>query len=132
MIPLPLNTQDNPMNIETFEQYQDYRKTIRGGLGTEELSLAVERFEKENSIEVCPVCDVAIRNKEIVHFSYGKPGSCERLYARVCQFSKEDGCINITKSVSPEVIAAEGYVDIGKPFLSNQAISDLAQEFTNE
>lgn len=43
--------------------------------------------------QVCPACSVKII-KDVVHFSFGKPGTRERLYARVCQYAKKQGCIN--------------------------------------
>ena len=46
------------------------------------------------SLQVCPVCSVKIESGEKVLFSHGKPGTRERLYARVCQYAKKSGCIN--------------------------------------
>ena len=44
--------------------------------------------------ESCPVCGVKIKEDSVM-FSYGKPGSRERLYARVCRYAKDrDNCIN--------------------------------------
>jgi hypothetical protein len=48
-----------------------------------------------NAIDTCPVCGVSIEG-DIVHFSHGRPGTRERLQARVCQFAKKPGCINIS------------------------------------
>ena len=45
-------------------------------------------------MKVCPACGVRITDEGEVLFSVGKPGTKERLYARVCQFSKKPGCIN--------------------------------------
>lgn len=41
----------------------------------------------------CPACGVVIAGDE-VKFSFGPPGTKQRLFARVCQFSKKPGCIN--------------------------------------
>jgi hypothetical protein len=61
-------------------------------------------------IEECPRCGVLI-NGEKVHFAYppGKPGSKERLYERVCKFTKDTNCIN-NYHAQPEHISKEGYV----------------------
>lgn len=45
-------------------------------------------------MKVCPACGVTITDTGEVLFSVGKPGTKERLYARVCQFSKKPDCIN--------------------------------------
>jgi hypothetical protein len=46
-----------------------------------------------NKERLCSACGVKIIGEE-VHFSHGKPGTKERLHARVCQFAKKPGCIN--------------------------------------
>ena len=46
------------------------------------------------SLQICPVCSVKIESGKKVLFSHGKPGTRERLYARVCQYAKKNGCIN--------------------------------------
>ncbi|MEM6612385.1 MAG: hypothetical protein AAF652_09060 [Cyanobacteria bacterium P01_C01_bin.72] len=48
------------------------------------------------SIEICPVCQVHIKDDQEVIFSTGKPGNRTKLWARVCQYivGKRDGCIN--------------------------------------
>lgn len=48
------------------------------------------------NIEICPVCQVKIKNDREVIFSTGKPGDRTKLWARVCQYvaDKQDGCIN--------------------------------------
>lgn len=47
-----------------------------------------------NAIEVCPVCGVKIIGKRVVQFSAGPPGDRARLWARVCKFVQDPGCIN--------------------------------------
>jgi len=42
----------------------------------------------------CPVCKVVIENDSLVRFSFGPPGTRERLHARVCQYTKDSNCIN--------------------------------------
>ena len=48
------------------------------------------------NIEVCPVCQVQIKNNREVIFSAGKPGDRTKLWARVCQYvvGEREGCIN--------------------------------------
>ncbi|NJK55750.1 MAG: hypothetical protein HC939_07005 [Pleurocapsa sp. SU_5_0] len=48
------------------------------------------------NIEICPVCQVQIKDDREVIFSSGQPGDRTRLWARVCQYvaGKRDGCIN--------------------------------------
>lgn len=47
-------------------------------------------------IEICPVCQVQIKNDREVIFSTGKPGDRTKLWARVCQYvaDRQEGCIN--------------------------------------
>lgn len=49
-------------------------------------------------LKVCPVCQVGIID-DVVLFSHGKPGTKQKLRARVCQFIESDPvkrslCIN--------------------------------------
>ena len=48
------------------------------------------------NIEICPVCQVKIKNDREVIFSAGPSGDRTKLWARVCQYvaDKQDGCIN--------------------------------------
>ncbi|MBD2576228.1 hypothetical protein [Oscillatoria sp. FACHB-1406] len=46
-----------------------------------------------SATQTCPACRVSITN-DLVHFSNGSPGTRARLYARVCQFAAQQGCIN--------------------------------------
>lgn len=46
----------------------------------------------------CSACGVKIVGDQVL-FSFGTPGSKERLYARVCQFAKKPGCINTVASL---------------------------------
>jgi hypothetical protein len=47
----------------------------------------------EKKEDICTACGVKIVD-DVVHFSYGKPGTRQRLHARVCQYAKKEGCIN--------------------------------------
>ena len=58
-----------------------------------------------SSSKVCPVCKVKIEG-DVVMFSYGCPGSLEKLYARVCQYVNRSGCIN---DFEGEYNPSEGY-----------------------
>ncbi len=52
--------------------------------------------------QTCSLCSVRIDQKDTVHFSFGKPGSRERLYARVCRHVNDHRCINANeKSLNP-------------------------------
>ncbi|MGK7919485.1 MAG: hypothetical protein AB4080_05700 [Trichodesmium sp.] len=48
----------------------------------------------ENQHEICPVCQVKIVAGDQVLFSSGPPGTRAKLWARVCQYVKKQGCIN--------------------------------------
>lgn len=50
---------------------------------------------------ICQRCGVKIEG-DIVHFSYGKPGSRSRLYARVCQFALKRGATDCANQFDPE------------------------------
>lgn len=46
----------------------------------------------------CEACGVKIESNpagDIVHFSYGKPGTRSRLFQRVCRYARRPGCINL-------------------------------------
>jgi hypothetical protein len=45
------------------------------------------------NIQFCPACGVAIEGDTVL-FSCGGSGTRERLFARVCQYAKKQGCIN--------------------------------------
>lgn len=49
-----------------------------------------------DNTEICPVCQVQIKDDREVIFSAGKPGDRTKLWARVCQYiaERQDGCIN--------------------------------------
>lgn len=44
-------------------------------------------------MDKCAVCQVKIE-EDTVHFSQGQPGTRDRLWARVCQYTEKPGCIN--------------------------------------
>ena len=63
-------------------------------------------------IEKCKVCQVDIEDGSVVHFSFGKPGTLNRLQARVCQFVSEDrkeDCLN--KNFSGEITDYDRYLE---------------------
>ena len=62
------------------------------------------------SLQRCPVCSVLIEDDSKVLFSYGKPGTRSRLWARVCQFAKDkDNCINQDDSKIGDVARNDYY-----------------------
>ena len=79
------------VNVKRFRQLL----TLLRNSVKEEMQVVKE----EEVVQVCPVCKVKI-DGETALFSYGEPGSKERLYARVCQYARKPGCINSVKEVS--------------------------------
>jgi hypothetical protein len=62
-----------------------------------------------SSSQICPLCKVQIDPRGTVHFSFGKPGTRERLYARVCKHVTDARCINSDESTLGVVTANDGY-----------------------
>lgn len=50
----------------------------------------------------CPRCKVEITPQDVVLFSYGKPGSRSKLYARVCQFALARGATDCINNFDPK------------------------------
>jgi hypothetical protein len=70
---------------------------------------------KDNNREQCPVCKVEIE-EDVVYFSFGNPGTRERLYARVCKFALDRNrtdCIN--QSVNTDNITDNDGYDVFPP-----------------
>ncbi|NEP15572.1 MAG: hypothetical protein F6J97_01570 [Leptolyngbya sp. SIO4C1] len=65
---------------------------------------------KQATGETCPVCGVTILGDE-VRFSSGSPGTRARLYARVCQYAQDRGCINKDPSQIGQVSQEDGYTE---------------------
>ncbi len=65
----------------------------------------------EPTTQTCPVCSVQIitgaAGGDRVIFSSGPQGSRAKLWARVCQFNKQPGCIN--EQGKTETITADDY-----------------------
>jgi hypothetical protein len=63
------------------------------------------------NIEICPVCQVRIKNEREVIFSTGKPGDRTKLWARVCQYvvDKKEGCINQDSNKIEAIKSTDGY-----------------------
>ena len=63
------------------------------------------------NIEVCPVCQVQIKDNREVIFSTGKPGDRTKLWARVCQYvvGKREGCINQDSDQINPITSSDGY-----------------------
>jgi hypothetical protein len=62
-----------------------------------------------NNHQTCPVCRVAITPDDRVHFSSGNPGTRARLYARVCQYTQQPGCINQDREAIGTLTKADGF-----------------------
>lgn len=56
--------------------------------------MSSNRPSRPDSCQVCSACGVAIDAEENVHFAFGPAGTRERLYARVCRFTNDGGCLN--------------------------------------
>lgn len=63
------------------------------------------------NIEICPVCQVKIKDDREVIFSTGQPGDRTKLWARVCQYvaGKKDGCINQDSNKIDALKSTDGY-----------------------
>jgi hypothetical protein len=63
------------------------------------------------NIEICPVCQVQIKNDREVIFSAGKPGDRTKLWARVCQYvaDTKEGCINQDSNKIEAIKSTDGY-----------------------
>lgn len=63
------------------------------------------------NIEICPVCQVKIKDDREVIFSTGQPGDRTRLWARVCQYvaGNKDGCINQDSNKIDKIKSTDGY-----------------------
>jgi hypothetical protein len=57
----------------------------------------------------CPACGVVITPDDSVLFSYGKPGTRARLWARVCQYAKRPDCINKDETKIGDVTPEDYY-----------------------
>lgn len=66
------------------------------------------------NIEICPICQVQIKNDREVIFSSGKPGDRTKLWARVCQYivDKKEGCINQDPSKIETIKSTDSYKPI--------------------
>jgi hypothetical protein len=60
--------------------------------------------------QLCPVCGVSIAENGLVNFSTGKPGTRARLYARVCQYTDKNECINQDPELIGEITSSDGFL----------------------
>ncbi|WP_228035342.1 hypothetical protein [Oculatella sp. LEGE 06141] len=81
---------------------------------------------KNTNIEVCPACGVKIEAGERVLFSAGPVGTRARLWARVCQYAKKPGCINLNTDAIGPIAASDYYGDIELPVEVAQPVEPLA------
>lgn len=61
------------------------------------------------SCQTCSLCNVRIDQQDTVHFSFGKPGSRKRLYARVCRHVNDYRCINADENKIGAITADDHY-----------------------
>lgn len=59
--------------------------------------------------EICPVCGVTILDGAKVVFSAGPSGTRSRLWARVCNFAKNPGCINQDEAIAGNIRSDDYY-----------------------
>lgn len=67
-----------------------------------------------NEPQVCSICSVKIFGDNTVQFSSGPTGDRARLYARVCQFIKDErkvNCINQDSDAIGEITVRDAYGD---------------------
>jgi len=82
----------------------------REGFEKEAFNREVFRSGTSDICQTCSLCGVRIDSQERVHFSFGKPGSRERLYARVCSHVKDTaGCINSNENQLGPITAEDHY-----------------------
>lgn len=62
-----------------------------------------------SDVKTCPVCSVSITEDDKVIFSSGNPGTRARLYARVCQYTENKGCINQDPQLVGELTQADKF-----------------------
>ena len=62
-----------------------------------------------DNLQVCPVCGVSITADGQVNFSTGTPGTRARLYARVCTYTQQSGCINQESELIGEPTRADRF-----------------------
>ena len=59
--------------------------------------------------QVCPVCGVTIEEGSKVIFSSGPSGTRARLWARVCNFAKNESCINQDETAIGNISSKDYY-----------------------
>ncbi len=75
-----------------------------------------------DTLQTCPVCGVSIAEDGTVNFSTGNPGTRARLYARVCQYTQNEGCINQDTQLIGELSSADKFEE-GKDLAASVANS---------
>ena len=74
------------------------------------------------NLQICPVCNVSITEDGQVNFSTGSPGTCARLYARVCKYVQKPGCINQESQLIGKITPDDGFEsgeNLMTPFFSS-------------
>ncbi len=64
---------------------------------------------KTKNFQICPVCGVFITEDGKVNFAAGSPGTRARLYARVCRYAQDPGCINQESQLIGELTREDGF-----------------------
>jgi hypothetical protein len=67
-------------------------------------------MSSNHNIEVCPVCQVKIKNDREVLFKVGNPVDRTKLWARVCRYvADKPGCINQDTTKIGELKPGDAY-----------------------
>ncbi len=74
-----------------------------------DIAMSLDAKRVSSPCQTCSLCGVRIDQKDTVHFSFGKPGSRERLYARVCSHVSDRRCINADENRLRPITADDHY-----------------------
>ncbi|MGF1601318.1 MAG: hypothetical protein ACFCU8_04740 [Thermosynechococcaceae cyanobacterium] len=64
------------------------------------------------ALSTCPVCGVSIAADGRVNFTVGQPGTRAKLYARVCTFNQQPGCINQQPELIGDIAPEDGFQSV--------------------
>lgn len=80
-----------------------------------------------DNLQTCSVCGVSITEDGQVNFANGNPGSRNRLYARVCQYTENPSCINQKSKLSGDITREDSFEsgeNLLTPFSRASEVSD--------